>query len=445
MNRWLSHLVIAVLIIFLSGYFLPFEVIQNVNAVGTIFVIIFSLYKSHGPPKAFGIIMFLVATSILWSKQVSLDTWIYSFMKNLPIISLILLVPILTIPINLGGYNEQIRRFIQQYSKKGTVLFFFISSTFFILGPILNLGSIRIVDDMVKTLKFPSEFLAKAYTRGFTSVITWSPYFASAFIVVYYLDVSLTKILPLGFVMGIVQFAFGNLLFSWEGSNRYTMPEMQKTAVNGKKLIELIIIISILTLSILLLEHLVSFNMVVIVTFTVFIISMLWSFYLRKIRGFWREISCFSSSILPGRANEIVLFLLSGYFSSAIALTSFGEIIRLFLVQLSHKSVFLLIFSIIFIISFLALLGIHQVVSVTSIIATVSAQELGVTNVILALAYLSAWSISSIVSPLAAVNVTISSLLKIKLTNLIFKNNLIFSIGSLIIHSSLIYLFHLLF
>lgn len=212
-----------------------------------------------------------------------------------------------------------------------------------------------------------------------------------------------------------------------------------------KKLIELIIIISILTLSILLLEHLFSFNMVVIVTLTVFIVSMIWSFYLRKTKDFWREISCFSGSILPGRANEIVLFLLSGFFSSAIALTSFGEIIRMFLVQLSHKSVFLLIFSIIFIISFLALLGIHQVVSVTSIIATVSAQELGVTNVILALAYLSAWSIASIVSPMAAVNVTISSLLKIKLTNLIFKNNLIFSIGSLIIHSSLIYIFHLLF
>lgn len=236
MNRWLSHLVITVLIIFLSGYYLPFEVIQNVNAVGIIFVIMFSLYHSHGLPKAFGIIMLLAGTSILWSKQVSLDTWITSFMKNLPIISLILLVPILTIPINLGGYNEQIRRFIQQFSKKGTVLFFSISSTFFILGPILNLGSIRIVDEMIKTLKFPSEFLAKAYTRGFTSVITWSPYFASAFIVVYYLDVSLTKILPLGFVMGIVQFTFGNLLFFWEGSNRYTMPELQKTKVNEKKI-----------------------------------------------------------------------------------------------------------------------------------------------------------------------------------------------------------------
>jgi C4-dicarboxylate transporter len=444
MSKWESYLVIGVMFTFFTGYFIHDESIYWVTAVGTVIVIVISIIRSKNLSKAFGTFMLLAGTFILWMNNVPLSVWAESFMKNLPIISLILLVPILSIPIEIGKYGDQIQRFIQRISREPSVLFFSISSTFCVLGPILNMGSIRVVDTMIHKLKFPAEFLAKVYTRGFTSVITWSPYFASVFIVIYFLDVPLTSILPFGFVMGLVQFVFGNILFLVTDSKKFIFPEVEKSEMKKEKLIELLIVITTLTGIVFLLEHFIEMNMMIIVTLTVLIISAIWSIYLRKIKQFGKEINRFCHSLLPGRANEIVLFLTSGFFGSALSFTPVGNYLKNLLIHLSKQSLYLLIFSTIFIVAVLALFGIHQVVTVSLIISIISAQELGITNVTLALAFLSSWAIATMVSPVSAVNVIISSLLKIKMTKLIFRYNLFYMLGTLMIHTTLIYIFHLL-
>jgi TRAP-type C4-dicarboxylate transport system permease large subunit len=443
MRKWESNLVVGLIFIFFTGDFFDDQRLIWITAFGTLMVIVISLIQSKGLPKVFGMLMLLAGTFILWIHHVSLFVWAESLMKNLPIISLILLVPILSIPIELGKYGDQIRSCIQSMSRKPSLLFLSISSTFYVLGPILNMGSIRVVDSMIDRLKFPKEFLAKVYTRGFTSVITWSPYFASVFIVIYFLNVPLTTFLPFGFVMGLIQFGFGNMLFLFIDSKKFDFPTIEKSEVKKVKLVELVVVISILTGAVFLSEHYIDMNMMILVTLTVIIVTVAWAIYLRKVKQFGKEVSRFFQSLLPGRSNEIVLFLTSGFFGSALSYTPAGSYLKSLLIQLSQKSLYLLIFSTILIVAVFAFLGIHQVVTISLIISIISAHELGITNVTLGLAFLSSWAIATMASPVSAVNVIISSLLKIKITKLL-RYNFLFMIGTLMIHTTLIYIFHLL-
>lgn len=93
------------------------------------------------------------------------------------------------------------------------------SVRFFILGPIINLGSIRLVDAMLAKLKLPVEFLGKEYVRGFMSVIMWSPYFAAVLLVLYYVNISVSDYLFFGVMLEFIQLLIGSILFIKDGKS----------------------------------------------------------------------------------------------------------------------------------------------------------------------------------------------------------------------------------
>src|SRR5699024_970918 len=102
--------------------------------------------------------------------------------KNLPSTSLIILVPILGIPIHIGKYHDRLAGFASKAGKKSHLSYLFISFLYLIFAPLVNIGSIHLIDSMLQKLKLPKNLLGRAYVRGFTSVHSWSPYFASVFL-----------------------------------------------------------------------------------------------------------------------------------------------------------------------------------------------------------------------------------------------------------------------
>src|SRR5699024_2169688 len=106
-------------------------------------------------------------------------------MKNLPFICRIVDVTVLSILIEVRYYHQQIAGFTARFQDKPQFLYLFISGLFSLIAPITNVGSIFIIDAMLEKLKLPNALLGRVYVRGITSVHTWSPYFASVFLVVY--------------------------------------------------------------------------------------------------------------------------------------------------------------------------------------------------------------------------------------------------------------------
>src|SRR5699024_4902902 len=148
----------------------------------------------------------------------------------------------------------------------------------------------------------------------------------------------------------------------------------EETGRNNKKLYELIAIIVLLTGLIFALEPFVPWSVIVLISLLVFGFTYFWSVYLQETRAFFQELNVYRKTIFPHKANEINLLLTAGLFGVVLEKTPISNVIQGVWESLASVSVFVLILGTIVIVSLLSLIGIHQIVTVSTIIATVSYQ-----------------------------------------------------------------------
>ena len=446
MEKWGNRLIIVLIISFCISQVLETSYLDKLNALLTIIVMITTLYFSRNLPKVFSLIIILIGTVLLIYQGLSVDRIIESVTKNLPLVSIIIVVPILSIPIQLGKYNEKIAAFFSRFNRKPQFVYMISYSLFYLLGPITNLGSIHIIHSMLQKLKLPAEFLGRLYTRGFSSINTWAPYFASVFLVVYFIEIPMYIYLPFGLLLSLFQFGLANILFSLKElpDIKNNIEPVETNEESGAKgIIELTLSLLLLITVIFVIEPFINFNVSVLIVVVAIIFSLTWSFYLGSLNRFFDEVAVFIKEIVKKQSNEIALFLSAGFFAVVLSNSSISHYISLIWNGLADQSVILLIYFTILLISLLSFLGIHQIVIVSTILANVTPEIIGIHDIIFAMTLLSAWAIASIISPIAPMNVVSSNLVSVNVFRLIFKWNFLYAFLLAIIHTIVIYITHL--
>lgn len=437
--------IVFLFFVFIISQFVTSSTLQLIYTFITAAIILISLIYSKGLSKVFGIIMMVIGSVILIYQQADFELWETGLLKNVPLVCLILIVPILGIPIGLGNYNQHLAGFTARFHKRPDLLYLIITGLFILIGPITNLGAIYIVNSMIERLKLPKKFLAKVYVRGITSVHTWSPYFASVFLVVYSLDISIYRYLPYGLVLSLFQVMTAYFLFRWI-EMKYIPFDLAHSNVrlNKRKLIELFVVLVSLTGLIFAFEPFVPINVSALIGVIVFIFAFLWCGYLQHPVEFLNEMKEYRKTIFPGKANEINLLLSAGFFGVVVAGTPISAVIQKIWGSLAGMSIFVLIFMTIMIVAILSFIGVHQIVTISTIIATVSYEALGISVITMAMTLLSAWAVSTTVSPITPVITIVNSIIKENPFKIILKWNLHYAIILALIHSLVIYVFHLL-
>jgi len=389
--------------------------------------------------------MTVISVAILLYQNPGFDVWNEGITKNLALVLLIIIVPILGIPIKLGNYEQYLSGFIGKFQKKPHFLYLMISGLFVLIAPITNIGSIYIIHSMLDKMRLPKEFIGRVYVRGITSVHTWSPYFASVFLVVYSLHVPIYQYLPYGLMLGFLQLIVAYLLFKYVEARHIEFNLQHRASEQGnQKLFELAAIIILLTGLIFGLEPFVELNVIVLISLIVLLFTFVWSVYLQVPTQFLQEISEYRKTIFPDKANVINLLLTAGLFGFVLAKTPIANVFQGIWGSLANASVFFLIFGTIIIVSLLSLIGIHQIVTVSTIIATVSYQALGIDVIVMAMMLLSAWQVSVTVSPISPVIAIVTNIVKENPFKVILRWNLHYAITLALIHSVVIYVMHLL-
>src|SRR5699024_5246219 len=95
------------------------------------------------------------------------------------------------------------------------------------------------------------------------------------------------------------------------------------------------------------------------------------------------------------------------------------------------------------IITLFSFIGVHQIVTISAIVATVSYDELGIHVIIMAMMLLSAWSVATTISPVSPVVISVSNLIEENVYRIILRWNLLYGVVLLITHSIIIYCIHL--
>jgi len=445
LQEWSNRIILLLIITYIITQFYSPPVLYMVTVILTTLVMIVSMIFSKHLPRIFSGTMVGIGTIILFIQKAGFDAWAESITKNLPLVCLIIVVPILTVPIEIGKYDGYIAQFTSKFNGKPQLLYILLSSTFYILGPITNLGSIHIIHSMVKRLNLPVEFLGRLYIRGFSSINTWSPYFASVFLVVYYLNIPMLYFLPFGLLLSFFQFWTANILFSIKEKHSINFEAMEpKVNIRTKKLYELLFFLLLLSGTIFFLEAKIAINVSVLIIITAVVYSFIWGKYLREFRRFKKEAILFRKNIMPSQANEVSLFLSAGFFGVVLSKTVISDYFSYLWTQISHLSILLLILFTIALVGVLSFVGIHQIVVITSILSSVSPTNLGLHDITFAMILLSSWAVAGTVSPITPTNVVTSNILKVDVYQIILKWNLLYTVLISCVHTMVIYCVHLL-
>ncbi|WP_394238034.1 hypothetical protein [Niallia oryzisoli] len=408
-----SYLILGMCTLFIIQYFLDVVWLQYAVVLLSLLAFLGSAGHADRFPRILGLVMMCAGIIIEWSKGTGVAGISVGIFLILPLLSLITLAPLLAIPLKLGGYFESVSRLLHNLLHHPQKLYAGITGTLFFVSPILNLGSVRIINEFLEDLKLPPAMSAKSYVVGFSTALMWSPYFASVSLVLHYLKVPFKEYFIYGMGISILSLLVGNLFFAiWEKRNPIERDEISSfqpiEKKQRRKLFELVLFVALLMTTCLLIESVTKWSMIVIVC----LVSILVPLFITAVTAKWKQAKPlwidFRDRAVPMMNNEIMLFMSAGMLAFALKGTSVMNGVSQFLKVMADQSFFLFALAVLLIVFCLTYIGIHQIAVVGALAMQLNPAELGINSISLAFILLLTWYISTALSPFSGLNLMVS-------------------------------------
>lgn len=361
--------------------------------------------------------------------------------SNIPIAVLFLTVPFISIPIRRGGYLDGINLYFKKYSDSPNKFFSIVTFIIFAIGSVTNLASVRIVNDILSDSKLPGKFLVKSYGAGFAGCMAWSPYFAGVTLSITYAGISFSEFFPYALVFSFLVMGLGLLTFSFDNQTKIELRERLKSLdieenIDEKKANRKIRILGInfiiLLLIVIIGEKIFNFsNIMYLVSIVSLIYGLVWLYIVSPPTVFIGDIASHRFKITQ-TVSEVIFFLAVGILAKGISLTPVKEIIKNVLLSTKDLHPFMMIELIMISIIFFAMLGVHQIVSMTIIGTTLPPDILGISPVAYSIIFAGSWLLSALSSPFVPFNMVLSEVVKKSTFVVAFKYNIIFNIAILL-------------
>ncbi len=451
LNRIKSSLIILVLLLYFFNVFIGSERGHILLSILAFLLLIVAIPSSKAMTKVMGISLLVIGMGIsFFMNGASLIESVQGVQLNLPLLILILLAPLLSIPLRSGTLLDDPMAYIEQVKDKPRQLFLGISSFLTLLAPVLNVGSVRILADLMKDRNLSGELLGRSYFTGFSTAMVWSPYFGSVALVLYYLNIPYSEYFIIGLLFAAAQLLTGNLLFAMKnGVEKPLSTEKNKGVEKEIHILPLVLkfvfSLGILISALILLEQLTKLSMLVLVSMLAIIIPAIWMALAGKWKSFINQVILYKNQVTGGTGSEMVLFLSAGVFGSAISNSSISVWIKDFLLIISEGSFFFFVLFIVFTIMFFALIGFHQIITVPLLVMQVDPGAIGVDPVVIAFVFILAWFMSAIISPINAVTILISNAVSKKFFTVGFRWNGLYVLTMFLIGCVFIYALKLIY
>jgi hypothetical protein len=406
-----SYLILGMCVIFLIQYFVDNQWLQYLVVIMSLIAFMGSTVKADPFPRWLGIMMMVIGIILEFQKGTGVEGISDGIFTILPLLCLITLAPLLSLPLKLGGYFEAVSSLLTNLLDQPKKLYAGITSTLFVLSPVLSLGSVRIIHEFLEDLKLPVSLSSKSYVVGFTTAVMWSPYFASVSLVLYYLDVPFNEYILYGLGLAILSLAIGYVTFAMWGQydsfEKDTSKRVPFEKYHRQQLMKLALFVVGLMGICLIVEHITRWSMVVIVCMLSILIPILYGAITRRWKQIVPPLEDFRDRTVPMLNNEIMLFMSAGLLGFAMKGTSVANGISDFLTRLAQQSFFLFAIAVMAFVLLITFIGIHQIAAVGALAMQLNAEAIGISNISLALLLLLTWSTSTALSPFSGLNLMV--------------------------------------
>ena len=428
-------------LLFLGNLFFESELIHELCFVLMIAVMLLSLPAVTGVARVIGFAALGLSVLLLMIYRAPFNVWRQALMGNLYLVALFTMVPILSIPIQHGGYYSALQNFFRSHVHSVRRYYVLVSSISAFVGVLVNLAVVPLVYQIVQASEFSrnKKLMSSAISRGFTTCMIWAPTTAAVAMVIQISGASWGRFFPLGILCGVICGIIGYVMtmIQERGSGiagqdvvedltthfepsaeahsdfilKYDRQNPSSETAKLHKIAELAAFSVILMVSIAVISVVTGIQTVIIVSMAALVFPFLWMGIIGRLSVLTNELKTFYfGDRLTKLSNEIVLFVGAGMFAESIAYSNLGNYIPMVLSKLVGDSAFLLSVVVIFGSVILSAIGVHPIIHITIIGSSLQASAFGVTPTYIALLLGVSWSMGITLAPTSPTVITLSGL-----------------------------------
>ncbi|MGI6225679.1 MAG: hypothetical protein ACOYJ1_05415 [Peptococcales bacterium] len=412
-----SWAVFAFTIFYLLKVFLHWNILNILLTILIAGLLIINLPLLKGPSKIISIVLFTLGMILMFTSKATINDWQTGLINNAGIITLLITVPMLGFPLLFENFQQAITEISHKHLD--TPVNFYSISNFlcFCLATILNIASVSIVNHLLNEAKkqYPIELFSRALTRAIMSCSIWSPSFVGVAVVLHYTGFPWIKIAPWGLLFALIALFLGISLEKFHNRSfpkNITLSPKKNVSQQNKRLLKILVILGTFMISaIIFLEVLTGLSVLVVVPLVALLgplfIGIVWGkmpIFLSCFRNFFNE-------KLPNMKNEIVLFTAAGFFGHSLNVAHIGEYASKIIVYLDIQEPFFLIMILMGIIISMALIGVHPVVTSSTILITLPVSQIPLMPIQFALTVIMGYSIAALLSPISGTVLVTSGVL----------------------------------
>jgi len=337
-------------------------------------------------------ILLLTGVFLLMAEKAAVDTWFSGLVQMAYIFTLLAVIKVLSFPIILGKYDQDIKTFLSAYGSSEKQFYYLSLGYTYLLAIFVLFAAISIVySTMVnvayKISSFPKQLVSMAIIRGWVSAVVFTPSgapMASALqstgvdwldVLPYITGLSLISLM-IAYILGPSISLFKNKKqqeeFNYKAEVDWQQQEEQHwqgqdVAKAKRNIAELILIFILFIVVVLIVGYLTSLSVLHGVIAVSPFYAGLWSLYLKKNRKFGKNVVDYLSKDMIGLADQFVLFTCSGLLGIALKTMAMGG--EWFTELPFHQDTFLFWFMplVPVVIVFMSLVGINPLVSIVII------------------------------------------------------------------------------
>ncbi|OMP68443.1 hypothetical protein [Domibacillus epiphyticus] len=418
--------------LFLLYQLVPFKEMGLILSIFSIAAIALALLSCTFFTRLMSILFLLLGTIMAMRKGIDVLQYVQLYGDMLYLLALFAIVPLLSIPIQAGGYREDFKQLFQGRIHSSSHLYRIITGLSYFLGSFLNMAAVPITHASVKStvdswpIEKPERFLASSIIQGYSLPIMWTPLSGILGVVLYVTNVEWLSIFPALFCISVVTLGFNWLIFSLierfrkSGSHQKESSEEEQVMRNSsplfyRKMSQIMIAIIVLLCLIVAVDMIFSMGLVVTVTLLTVPFAWLWCRIIKNTSDFWPGVKHHFTHKITEMSESFAIFLSAGFFVQALHFSGNDRLVNELFVhfnELVGAHVFLI--SLPFLTLLFSFIGMHPIVVVNLLAQSLKPDVLGITSEQMAVAFLGGAVLTFYLGPFSGTLGLMSSIINVR-------------------------------
>ena len=409
-----SAITLCFAVCYIINVFLRAPLLDAVNIALMITVLAMSVFVSTGSSRLIGIALIVISIALLLHAQAPPEEWVRALRKNADLIVMFILIPLIGIPVQHGGYSESLKSLFARHANSEGRYYSLVSGMAAVIGALISIAAVPLTFEISRESRLGGnkKLLGTALARGFVTCMIWAPTSATIALVVSVTSADWVSFAPCAIVCALVAEGVGILMTVLSCKRGKRIPAVHDAAsateempgsVDKAKVTELAIFSALLIVFIAAVSQVFGLSAIIVVAMASLVWPCVWMLIIGRFPLYSRELkSTYFEKKLPNVRNQVVLFVGAGMLAQSIGYSGIGDVIAQALMLATGQNVVLLTVAIVAIVLLTCAVGIHPIVATAVIGGAIDPALCGISAAYLALVLSMSWALGNTICPASA-------------------------------------------